>query len=151
MGLCACGCGETTPLATATRRREGVVKGEPMRFLFGHSLRVNGRRRGTLTERFWRSVEKTDAGCWNWRGSVNTHGYGQIRAASGEYTTAHRVSWELTNGPIVDGLWVLHRCDNPRCVRPDHLFLGTPADNAQDMYAKKRDRHSRRQAAEAQR
>jgi hypothetical protein len=94
-------------------------------------------RRGPLDVRFWRSVEKTEE-CWFWTASVNTYGYGQIRNAEGRYTTAHRISWMLANGPIPAGLCVLHRCDNTRCVRPDHLFLGTQQDNIADKVAKGR-------------
>jgi hypothetical protein len=92
-----------------------------------------------LEVRFWSRVNKT-ATCWLWTGSIrNQFGYGRIRANNVTWPT-HRLSWVLANGPIPDGLWVLHRCDNPRCVRPDHLFLGTPKDNSQDRDAKGRHR-----------
>ena len=84
-----------------------------------------------LEQRFWPKVQKSD-GCWLWiAGGDSETGYGRIRAG-GRGTTqllAHRAAWELTNGPVPDGLWVLHHCDTPRCVRPDHLFLGDHADN----------------------
>lgn len=99
---------------------------------------LGGQRRGTLPERFWRAVSKSADGCWLWTGSVNTYGYGQIRDESGRYTSAHRVSWRLANGPIPEGQSVLHRCDTPRCVRPDHLFLGSQADNMRDKREKAR-------------
>lgn len=86
-------------------------------------------------ERFWQKVEKTDT-CWLWRGSKNTTGYGQLRTDRLE--KAHRISWEIHNGPIPDGLAVLHACDNPPCVNPSHLWLGTQADNARDRQAKGR-------------
>jgi len=86
----------------------------------------------TLEERFWAKV-KTDGACWLWQGAVTgSQGYGQFRGKSHHPEMAHRVSWELAHGPLPDGKWVLHRCDVPRCVRPDHLYLGTPWDNAQD-------------------
>ena len=87
---------------------------------------------------FWQKVEKTDT-CWRWTGAVNTHGYGQT-SLGGRQTGAHRLAWRFTYGPIPPGLSVLHRCDNPPCVRPDHLFLGTVTDNAVDMMAKGRGR-----------
>ncbi len=91
-----------------------------------------------LEERFWAKVRKSD-GCWEWTGAANRQGYGRIALgrASGP-RRAHRIAWELTHGPVPDGLWVLHHCDNPPCVRPDHLWLGTRADNARDCRLKGR-------------
>ena len=83
------------------------------------------------------SFDKT-TGCWNWEASTrNAAGYGQIRY-EGKMRLAHRVSWEAFNDKIPDGIFVCHKCDNPRCVNPDHLFLGTNQDNMNDMKAKGR-------------
>lgn len=92
-----------------------------------------------LDQRFWLKVAKSD-GCWLWTASLDISGYGLIRRGSRGTKTekAHRVSWELTNGPIPAGLLVLHRCDVRACVRPDHLFLGTNQDNTQDANDKGR-------------
>lgn len=97
----------------------------------------------SFEDRFWRRVNKTDT-CWLWTGGCiggrdrgPTHVYGEVWRDNVKLLT-HRVSWEMAFGPIPDGLFVLHRCDTPLCVRPDHLFLGTQADNARDMWAKGR-------------
>lgn len=79
-------------------------------------------------------------GCWEWQASSrNSRGYGAIGVNS-HPQLAHRVAWEVWNGPIPEGMHVLHRCDNRRCIRPDHLFLGTHLDNMRDAVAKGRSR-----------
>lgn len=80
--------------------------------------------------------------CWWWTAGVNETGYGRIQTKNGP-SRAHRISYELHKGPIPQGMGVLHRCDQPGCVNPDHLFLGTPADNAADREAKGRNRPPR--------
>ena len=88
---------------------------------------------------FWERVAKSD-GCWEWTRGKNRGGYGKFRTRGrhGKFHRAHRAAWELTNGPIPDGLCVCHRCDNPPCCNPAHLFLGTQAENLRDMVAKGR-------------
>jgi hypothetical protein len=89
-----------------------------------------------LEERYWAHVQK-GPGCWLWTACISVSGYGQIWR-DGRQVAAQRVGYELAYGPFDPALKVLHRCDVPACVRPDHLFLGTVADNARDMYAKGR-------------
>lgn len=79
--------------------------------------------------RFWNKVEKTSS-CWEWK-AASSGGYGYI-SVKGQNTRVSRVSYELHFGKIPQGLYVCHKCDNPGCVRPDHLFLGTALDNARD-------------------
>lgn len=87
--------------------------------------------------RFWMRVDKSDE-CWIWTAGRGDHGYGGLKNDEGRSVSAHRFSYELHHGPIPEGMVVCHRCDNPPCVRPDHLFLGSPADNVQDMFQKGR-------------
>lgn len=89
--------------------------------------------------RFWSKVRKGD-GCWEWQAKRFDNGYGSFAVSRNKNQGAHRVAWELTNGPIPAGMSVLHHCDNRPCVRPDHLFLGTQLDNMRDMLAKGRQR-----------
>jgi hypothetical protein len=97
---------------------------------------VAGQPMMPLADRFWVKVLKTE-GCWYWMAHRNRDGYGMFSIRSiPKYS--HRVSWELAYGPIPEGQWVLHKCDNPACVRPDHLFLGDVGINTRDAAAKGR-------------
>jgi len=85
----------------------------------------------SLKERFWQKVDKKgEDECWEWTASLR-RGYGRIEY-NYKYLPAHKVSWEIHNGPISDNMLVLHRCDNRKCVNPNHLYLGTYSDNVCD-------------------
>lgn len=89
-------------------------------------------------DRFWSKVRRGDD-CWDWTAARDPLGYGFFRMEPGKpMWRAHRAAWALVNGPIPDGMIVCHRCDNPPCVRPEHLFLGTDQDNTDDRVAKGR-------------
>jgi len=94
----------------------------------------------SLIKRFWEKVEKTD-NCWLWKAFKNKRGYGKIGVGSGVSANATRVSWVMHHGEIPEGMFICHKCDNPSCINPDHLFLGTRQDNVNDMMLKKRSRH----------
>jgi hypothetical protein len=99
---------------------------------------LKGQIKGIVPERRFFDYIKFDDGCCEWIGGKNSDGYGTFSPFSRKPVLAHRFSWELFNGPIPEGLCVLHTCDNQACVKPTHLFLGTKADNTLDMIAKGR-------------
>lgn len=95
-----------------------------------------------VDKRFWDKVDKNGDGCWLWKATKIPDGYGMFYLR-GHMILSHRFAWELTNGPIPKGLEVLHKCDNPPCVRPEHLFLGSKSDNIRDCVKKGRNNPSK--------
>lgn len=95
--------------------------------------------RQTAEERFWAKVDQSGE-CWLWTGCKDDQGYGTFGVEK-HTVRAHRFAWTLTHGPIPNGVDVCHSCDNPSCVRVDHLFLGTQQDNSDDMKRKRRQPH----------
>lgn len=109
--------------------------------------RRSGRPTQDVAERFWKLVDRTGDGCWPWLGYCSSQGYGYFslgRKPTPDHPLyagrrfAHRMAWLLAYGPLAPGEQVLHRCDTPRCVRPEHLFKGTQKDNMEDMARKGR-------------
>lgn len=102
-------------------------------------LPIGTRARGTAEERFLRHIEKTDS-CWNWTGRLVGKGYGSLGlgGAGAKGILAHRLSYQMHKGEIPEGMVVMHKCDNPRCVNPDHLDVGTQSQNIKDALSRGR-------------
>jgi ribosomal protein L40E len=124
-GLCACGCGQQTPLATSSSRQEGYVKGLPLRRIPGH--------RGRHPSTRWTIDHET--GCWNWNGHVSAEGYGGV-VVRGRRLAAHRAVYEELRGPVPARHELHHRCHNRRCVNPDHVEPLTHTDHIRADRAK---------------
>ena len=84
-----------------------------------------------IEDRFWRNVDQS-GGCWEWQRETDAYGYGRFWITGRQRVAAHRFSYTVARGRVPSGLLVLHTCDNPKCVRPDHLYLGTHDDNMRD-------------------
>ena len=100
-----------------------------------------------IESRFWQKVDKSggDNSCWEWKGSKHPKGYGCFNARRGMTKIAHRIAYILTHGEIPSGKMVCHKCDNPSCCNPSHLFLGSASDNSSDMVIKGRSPYGERQ------
>jgi hypothetical protein len=131
--LCRCDCGnEKVLIGAVIRKGDSVSCG---------CKRIAPRYTKETFSKFYTVDEK---GCWRWSGSKGKDGYGRLNKSQGKKGTskgmgAHRLSYEMYNGPITSGLYVCHSCDVPDCVNPDHLWLGTQQDNMDDMHNKGRE------------
>lgn len=147
-GYCYCGCGAKTAMAIRSNKKRGDKVGYPVKYIKGHHKSESFL---PIKERFWAKVKISGLDdCWEWQGLLigNTErkqkygSYGIIKS-NGKQKIASRVAWELTHGDMIpDGYYVLHKCDNPPCCNPNHLFIGTHRDNMIDMMAKNRGRQN---------
>lgn len=144
--LCECGCGSFTNILSFSKIKLGLVKGQPRRFLSGHNVRLkNPNSIENHINYFWERVDKINGPilkglntrCWMWIGSRTTRGYGRMPFANRKMCKAHRIAWFLAHGKWPSNL-ACHHCDNPSCIRPEHLFNGATIDNSADMVAKGR-------------
>jgi len=138
---CACDCGNVTCVSQSDLRNNHTKS-------CGCYDLDRKKTHKPISERFWPKVnipeDKTK--CWEWNAGLDSMGYGAMSMPGKKYfERSHRISWTLKNGDIPKELCVLHRCDNPKCVNPDHLFLGTNSDNVSDKVKKKRHAFGARQ------
>lgn len=132
VGFCQCGCGKQTKISRYRDASHGYERNTPRPYAAGH----NGFGKRPTIQRLFAKIKKTES-CWLWLGRPGPGGYGRIMVRRKKWQ-AHRLLWTVVNGMIPAGLFVLHKCDNASCVRPDHLFLGTQKENLHDMSNKGR-------------
>lgn len=132
MKYCACGCGGITNIDKRNLKYFKFIRYHHAR------LRLSDKEKEKL---FWSKVKKSK-NCWIWQAYCDAHGYGQMEFNK-KLIGTHRYSWIISFGEIPKGLYVLHKCDNPSCVRPSHLFIGTQKDNGIDMMKKGRGGNSK--------
>lgn len=136
-GYCHCGCGQKTSITRQDYPEFGTTKGDPYHYATGH--RRGSRMRENALDRFMQRIDRSggDESCWEWTAGKSSRGYGTI-TVGGVNLGAHRFAFENFVGPIPDGMYVCHKCDNPACCNPSHLFLGTALDNNRDRNSKGR-------------
>ena len=102
-------------------------------------MELRRQRKSSYAKAFWsKAAIKDNDECWEWQHAIQSKGYGAVGIGNGKVALAHRVAYQLAKGEISPGLCVLHKCDNRKCINPNHLFLGTNRDNIDDMVKKGR-------------
>lgn len=136
---CECGCGQTPPQARQAIKALGLRKGDFRRYVAGHHIKnAHAARRKIDLDGLLEQGVRTESGCLEWPFNRSPRGYGKMRVGY-RHVRVHRVVLERKIGrPLLDGECALHRCDNPPCFEPEHLFVGTQKENVADCISKGR-------------